>query len=112
MIIFAPRVRGRLFVLSALLAAVLVPAPAAAGDATATLTVRAQVVENCRIRLPEPVPWHVRSRLPDPIDDLVDHRCQRPVQPRITAGRRDVRPSAVTLDRHPARSTVLITLTY
>lgn len=114
----SPRAWRRLLVLAGLLATLLVPTAAAAAEATATMTVRARVVDDCRIRLPDPVPPHARTRLPDHVNDLVEHRCRRPVHPRITAGplpRRVIerhRPSGVATQRHPGRGHVLITLTY
>lgn len=114
----SPRAWRRLLVLAGLLATLLVPTAAAAADATATMTVRARVVDSCRIRLPDPVPPHVRDRVPDHVPDLIEHRCRRPVHPRITAGplpRRLIerhRPRDVAAQRHPGRNHVLITLTY
>jgi hypothetical protein len=65
---------------TALLAAAPAPAPAAA-----TLTVRARVVDDCEIRLPDLVPPHPRRSLPRQVRDMVVHHCRRPVQPQITA---------------------------
>lgn len=114
----SPRAWRRLLVLAGVLATLLVPTAAAAAGATATMTVRARVVEDCRIRLPDPAPPHAGARLPDHVGELVEHRCRRPVHPRITAGPLPPRlierhrPSDVAWQRHHGRGHVLITLTY
>jgi len=102
---------GRRLVLAGLLAAVLAP-PAAAGEATATMTVSARIVETCRVRLADPAP-PPRARLPGEARDLIDHRCRhRQVRPRITASRAGERVAAREVSRAEGGNHVLITLTY
>lgn len=109
---------GRRLTMAGLIAALLLPT-AAAADATATLTVRVRVVDDCQIRLPDLVPPHVRDRLPDHVKDLVVHRCRRPVHPHIKAERipgpglgRHHRASSVVRHRDHGRGRVLITISY
>lgn len=110
---------GRRLAMAALALALLVPAPAAAAETTATLTVRARVVDDCHIRLPDLVPPHARGRLPDHVEDLIVHRCRRPVHPRIEAEwlpgparDRHHRATSIIRQHDHGRARVLITISY
>jgi hypothetical protein len=100
------------FATAGLVAALLAAAPAAAD--TATLTVRARVVEGCQTRLPDLVPPQARSLLPGDLRDLVAHACRPEVRPQVTARRWSAWPP----DRHGRTSVlrdrrgILVTISY
>lgn len=109
---------GRRLFMAGLALALLLPAPAAA-DATATLTVSARVVADCNVRLPDLVPPQARSRLPDHVEDLIVHRCRRPVHPHIEAEwlpgparGRGHRAASIVRQHDHGRARVLITISY
>jgi hypothetical protein len=98
-----------------LIAASLVPAPAHAASTTATLTVRAQVIEGCETRLPDLLPPQARRHLPEQVRDLVVHDCRRPVEPQIDARWSAWPPSRhrqVSIGRQPGRGGILVTISY
>jgi hypothetical protein len=106
---------GRRLALACLLTALLAAAPAAAG--TATLTVRARVVDGCQTRLPDLVPPQARRYLPEHVRDLVVHHCRREVHPRVSArwsawppARH--RPTAVHWHRPAGQRGFLVTISY
>lgn len=103
--------------MAGLFAVLLAPAPVHAGSTTATLTVRAQVVEGCQTRLPDLMPPQARRHLPEHVRDLVVHDCRRPVQPQITArwsAWPTIRHKAVSTrwGRHAAGSGIMVTISY
>jgi hypothetical protein len=98
-----------------LIAALLAPAPAHAGGTTATLTVRAEVVEGCQTRLPDLVAPQARRHLPEHVRDLVVHDCRRPVEPQIDARWSAWPPSRhqqVSIGRPAGRGGILVTISY
>lgn len=102
---------GRLAICALLSASSAGAAPATAGQ-TAVLTVRVQVIDACRITLPDAVPPQVSARLNDHLGHLVEHRCAGPgPRPKVAAGPflRPL-PTASQARGHPGG--VLVTISY